>query len=108
MHAQLLFGEVRDSSDPLVSFKVKGRKGQQIGDGADWTGAGLPGRAVGESSSRKLQFQAGVSSQVTGGVFWRVRYALDKDSPFDLYPFKFEPVHADYVFPVFAPGSGPS
>ena len=38
-------------------------------------------------------------------MFWRVRYALDSDSPFDLYPFKFEPMHADYVFPVFAPGS---
>ena len=42
---------------------------------------------------------------MTGGVFWRVRYALDADSAFDLYPFKFEPIHADYVFPVFAPGS---
>ncbi len=27
-----------------------------------------------------------VGAQVTGGVFWRVRYALDLDTTFDLYP----------------------
>ncbi len=102
MHAQLLFGEVRDNSDPLVSFKAKARKGRPVGDAAIGQAQDFLDELWGESSSRKLQLQAGVSSQVTGGVFWRVRYALDRASAFDLYPFKFEPVHADYVFPVFS------
>ena len=105
MHAQLLFGEVRDNSDPLVSFKAKGRKGQQASDAMLGHAQDFLDELWGESSSRKLQFQSGISSQVTGGTFWRVRYAPHRGNPFDLYPFKFEPILADYMFPVFASGS---
>lgn len=105
MHAQLLFGEVRDSADPLVSFKVSPRRGQTVGDGVVETAQNYLDELWSESAARKNQFVAGLSSQVTGGVFWRVRYDLSNDSPFDLYPFKFEPIHSDYVFPVFAPGA---
>ena len=105
MHAQLLFGEVRDSSDPLVSFKVSARRGQTLGDGVIETAQDFLDELWSESAARRNQFVAGLSSQVTGGVFWRVRYDLSSDNPFDLYPFKFEPIHADYVFPVFSPAS---
>jgi hypothetical protein len=105
MHAQLLFGEVKDGSDPLVPFKVAPRSGQTVSDGVIEKVQDYINELWRESEARKEQFLAGLSSQVTGGVFWRVRYALDNDSPFNLYPFKFEMLHSDYVYPVFAPGS---
>lgn len=37
-------------------------------------------------------------------MFWRVRYAGRTEGAFDLYPFKFEFLHSDYVFPVFSLG----
>jgi hypothetical protein len=105
MHAQLLFGEVRDSSDPLVSFKVAPRRGTTVNDVSLGKAQDFLDELWIESLGRKEQFIAGLSSQVTGGVFWRVRYTGRIEGPFDLFPFKFEFLHSDYVFPVFSPGS---
>ncbi len=105
MHAQLLFGEVQDNSDPLVAFRVSARKGQTVSEDMIQRSQNYLDELWSESAARKVQFIAGLSSQITGGVYWRVRYALGEENPFNLFPFKFEPIHADYVFPVFSPGS---
>lgn len=105
MHAQLLFGEVRDNSDPLVKHRVMPRRGKDVSDDIIEKAQDYLDELWAESEARKIQFLAALSSQITGGTFFRVRYNLDKENPFDLYPFKFEMVHSDYVFPVFSPGS---
>ena len=60
-----------------------------------------------DSDARRQQFYSAVTSQVTGGTFWRVRYNLFEQQydPFALHPFKFEPIYPDYVFPVWATGT---
>ncbi|MBK7107502.1 MAG: phage portal protein [Ignavibacteriae bacterium] len=105
MHAQLLFGEVRDNSEPLIQQKVAPRRGFEVPNGIISAAQDYLDELWMESEARKVQFLAGLSSQVTGGVYWRIRYALENENPFDLFPFKFEMVHSDYVFPVFTPGS---
>lgn len=105
MHAQLLFGEVRDNGEPLVQQKVAARRGQTVADGVIERAQDYLDELWMESHARKIQFLAGLSSQITGGVYWRVRYTLGGENPFDLFPFKFEFIHSDYVFPVFTPGS---
>lgn len=105
MHSQLLFGEVKDTSDPLIGFRVASRKGYDAPDGVVERSQDFLEELWMESEGRKIQFLAGLSSQVTGGVYLRVRYSAELEGPFDLFPFKFEFLHSDYVFPVYSPGS---
>ena len=104
-HAYTLFGEVSGDSDPLVrpliqlksqSSTIDTVKAQEFLD-IVWA----------DSDARRQQFYSAVTSQVTGGTFWRVRYNLFEQQydPFALHPFKFEPIYPDYVFPVWATGT---
>lgn len=100
-HAYALYGEVPDSMDPLLRFRIESRRGfvhdtRPLQDTLDeiWY----------ENNPRQNQYRAGLLSQITGGCVWRIRFDLNR-SMFDLYPFRIEPLDPSYFYPIFAPGS---
>lgn len=104
-HAYTLFGEVSGDSDPLLRPVVEPKlksKAVDVTEAQEFLDV-----VWADSNARQAQFTSAVTSQVTGGTFWRVRYNLyePQHDLFSYHPFKFESIYPDYVFPVWATGS---
>lgn len=116
LHASFLFGQVPDSSDPLVTpvvevsgyEKTEDAMGQEvrkpsqksIDDGKRMTE--YLNKVWYDSDGRVLQLEAGLVNQIYGGNIFGTAYDPSNTVDWKM-PFRVEHLLPDYFFPVWAP-----
>lgn len=115
LHASFLFGEVPDSSDPLVKSVVEVRGNQVTEDAVDQDLRKPSQRSIEagqrmtdylnevwyQNDGRAKQLEAGIYTQIYGGCVLGTAY--DPNRPDYDYPVRIDHLHPAYFFPVWAP-----
>jgi len=104
LHAGFLYGEVSDSTEPLVSTVIKawGRDSSQEQRDAAARLTDLVNRVWCENSGRALQQEAGLISQILGGCVYGVAFDPRMEAEGKL-PIRIDHTMPDYFFPVPEP-----
>jgi hypothetical protein len=115
LHSSFLFGEIPDSSNPLVSPVVEVSGNRVTDDSVDQDTRKPSDRSIeqGErmtdflnevwyqNDGRSKQLEAGIASQIYGGCVFGTAY--DPSRPEYDYPIRIDHLMPEYFYPVWAP-----
>lgn len=115
LHASFLFGEIPDSSDPLVEPVVEVYGNQVTDDSVNQDVRKPSTRSIDQAKrmseflnevwyqneGRAKQLEAGITSQIYGGCVFGVAYDPTRSEP--NYPLRIDHLLPNYFYPVWAP-----